>query len=180
VARLDRERSGLDAEGWEHFAQRLDAVARHCGRRGYLLALRPRVGSYVEAPWEIDAALRAGDVGLCLDTGQVLLGGGDPVAVLREWSRRVELVVLKDALTSRMQDVIDEGDPAATVWSREVFCALGEGDVDCVGILQQLEVVGYQGWLVVEHDAFPSTVDRIVQGFDDQRRNRQFLLGLGL
>ena len=78
-----------------------------------------------------------------------------------------------------MQDVIDEGGPTSSVWAREVFCALGDGDVDCVGVLQQLEVVDYSGWLVVEQDLLASTTDRITRGIWDQRRNRQFLKDYG-
>lgn len=175
VAHLRAAEWGLDAATRERFALGLNTASLHCRRRGYVAALRPRAGSYVEAPWEIDAALGDGDVALCLDTGQVLIGGGDPVAVLRQWADRVALVYLKDAILSRMQDIVDEGEPAASVWSREVFCALGDGDVDCVGVLQQLEAVAYSGWLVVEQDAYPSATDRIIQAVVDQRRNREFL-----
>ena len=180
VAHRGLDGRSLDERGWGRFAQRLDEVALHCRRRGFSAVLRPRVGTYVEAPGEIDAAMRACDIGLGFDTGQVLIGGGDPVAQLREWSDRVELVYLKDVIVSRMQDIIDGGEPASNVWSREVFCPLGDGDVDCVGVLQQLEVMDYSGWLVVEQDAFASTTERIAQGLDDQRRNRRFLSGQGI
>ena len=180
VAHMRRDGWSLDEGGWDRFARRLDAVALHCRRRDFYAVLRPRVGTYVESPGEIDAVLRVSDIGLAFDTGQVLLGGGDPVALLRQWSDRVELVYLKDASMSRMYDIIDSGGPASTVWSREVFCPLGEGDVDCVGSLQQLAVMGYSGWLVVEQDAFASTPERIAQGLDDQRRNRRFVADQGL
>jgi len=179
VSHLAPDNWSLDDAGWDRFARGLNAVTLHCRRRGYVAAVRPRAGTFVEAPAEIDAVMRVCDVGLCLDTGQVLIGGGDPVIVLREWSDRVELVYLKDAIRSRMQDVIDEGEPTSAIWSREVFCALGDGDVDCVGVLQQLEVVDFSGWLVVEQDLFASTTDRIARGISDQRRNRQFLKGHG-
>ena len=117
---------------------------------------------------------------MCLDTGHFFIGGGDPVTALREWSARINHVHLKDAVRDKMQGVIEDNEPTPAIWSREVFCALGRGDVDCVGILNQLEVNDFSGWLVVEQDIFPQTSARFAQAIEDQRLNRQFLTSHGL
>ena len=52
---------------------------------------------YIEAPWEIERLLELSDVGVCLDTGHLLLGGGDPVAAVRAWGERINHLHLKDA-----------------------------------------------------------------------------------
>ena len=175
VAHLAAETRGLESDARKSFHEGVRAVVTHCRERGFETALRPRVGSLVEAPWEIDAVLSETDIGLCLDTGQILLGGGDPVAVLREWGSRVGLVYLKDASLSRMRDVIDRDEPSISVWSHEVVGRLGDGDVDLIGVLQQLQAVDYPGWLVVEQDVNPQRGGWLARALDDQRRNREFL-----
>ena len=176
----DPERWGLDAAGWDRFAAGLATVIARCRARGYEPTFHHETGTHVEAPWEIAKVLEVSDVGLCLDTGHFFIGGGDPVQALREWADRINHVHLKDAVQDKMNGVIEDGEPTPAIWSREVFCALGQGDVDCAGILQQLEVNDFTGWLVVEQDIFPQTSARFAQAIEDQRLNRAFLTSHGL
>src|SRR5579859_3847339 len=92
------ERSlGLDGAGWRRFAEGLARVVGRCRDRGYEPTFHPETGTYVEAPWEIEEVLNRSDIVLCLETGHMMLGGGDPVALLRDWSDRINHVHLKDA-----------------------------------------------------------------------------------
>src|SRR5690242_12040204 len=88
---------GLDGDGWHRFAHGLASVVGRCRDRGYEPTFHPESGTYVEAPWEIEEVLDRSDIGLCLETGHMMLGGGDPVAMLRDWRGRVNHVHLKDA-----------------------------------------------------------------------------------
>ena len=74
---------GFDADAWQRFAAGLARVISRCRDRGYEPTFHPETGTHVEAPWEIERVLEVSDVGLCLETGHMLLGGGDPVAMLR-------------------------------------------------------------------------------------------------
>jgi inosose dehydratase len=76
---------GLDAAGWQRFATGLQSVLIRCRDRGYEPTFHHETGTFVEAPWEIERMLELTDVGLCLDTGHLLIGGGDPVACLVSW-----------------------------------------------------------------------------------------------
>ena len=70
---------------------------------GYEPTFHHETGTYVEAPWEIERVLELSDIGLCLDTGHLLLGGGDPVRGDRRTGRsRINQVHLKDARRSVM------------------------------------------------------------------------------
>ena len=71
---------GLDAGGWRRFAEGLARVVGRCRDRGYEPTFHPETGTYVEAPWEIEEVLDRSDIGLCLETGHMMMGGGDPVA----------------------------------------------------------------------------------------------------
>ena len=72
---------GFDADAWQRFAAGLARVISRCRDRGYEPTFHPETGTHVEAPWEIERVLEVSDVGLCVETGHMLLGGGDPVAI---------------------------------------------------------------------------------------------------
>ena len=171
---------GLSDDAWAAFAIGLKAVVARCRDRGYEPTFHPETGTFVEATWEIDKVLEISDVGLCLETGHIFVCGGDPLAVLRSAPERVNHVHLKDAVRSRMDGVIADKEPTPAIWTREVFCALGEGDVDLDGILQELERLNFEGWMVVEQDIFPQTSARFAKAVADQQTNRQFLTSRGL
>jgi inosose dehydratase len=171
---------GYDQDAWTRFAKGLAIILERCRSRGYEPTFHPETGTYVEAPWEIDKVLEVSDVGLCLETGHIFVSGGDPLAVLRKWSGRVNHVHVKDAVRSVMDAIIADGDPTPAIWSREAFCALGEGDVDIAGVLAELERIDFDGWLVVEQDIFPQTSARFTRAIEDQKANRRYLAAHGI
>jgi inosose dehydratase len=171
---------GLDRDGWRRFAEGLARVVGRCHDRGYEPTFHPETGTYVEAPWEIEEVLERSDIGLCLETGHMMLGGGDPVAMLRDWGDRVNHVHLKDAVLSVMAGIITDDAPVTEIWSREAFCALGHGDLDVTGILDGLRGISFGGWLVVEQDILPRSAERFARAAEEQRHNREFLAERGL
>ena len=171
---------GLDADGWRRFGAGLGEVLARCRDRGYEPTFHHETGTHVEAPWEIDRLLEVSDIGLCLDTGHLLIGGGDPVTAVQRWGTRINQVHLKDAQVSVMAGVIADGAPVTAIWSREAFPALGQGDLDADGVIAALAAIGYRGWLVVEQDTLPRTKQRFDRAAADQRANREFLARRGL
>jgi inosose dehydratase len=171
---------GLDAAGWRKFAEGLARVVGRCRDRGYEPTFHPETGTYVEAPWEIGEVLDRSDIGLCLETGHMMMGGGDPVAMLRDWGDRVNHVHLKDGVRTVMTGIVADGAPAAEIWSREAFCELGRGDLDVAGILDGLRGISFGGWLVVEQDILPRSRERFARAAEEQRHNRAFLAERGL
>src|SRR6202167_5890772 len=171
---------GLDADACRRFAAGLAMVLSRCRDRGYEPTFHPETGTFVEAPWEIERVLEISDVGLCLETGHIFVGGGDPLEVLRSAPERVNHVHLKDAIRSRMDELIVDHEPTPAIWSREVFCALGDGDVDIDGVLKELGRLNFEGWLVVEKDISPQTAVRSAQAVTDRKTNRRFPLSRGI
>jgi inosose dehydratase len=175
------ERSlGLDADGWRRFASGLARVVDRCRDRGYEPTFHPETGTYVEAPWEIEQVLDRSDIGLCLETGHMMLGGGDPVAMLRDWGERVNHVHLKDATLSVRDQIVADGAQATEIWSREAFCVLGGGDLDVDAVLDGLRGMSFGGWLVVEQDILPRSAARFARAAEEQRLNREFLAARGV
>lgn len=171
---------GLDAGGWRRFAEGLARVVGRCRDRGYEPTFHPETGTYVEAPWEIEEVLDRSDIGLCLETGHMMMGGGDPVAMLREWGDRVNHVHLKDGVRTVMAGIVADGAPATDIWTREAFCELGRGDLDVDAILDGLRGISFGGWLVVEQDILPRSAQRFARAAEEQRHNRAFLSQRGL
>jgi inosose dehydratase len=175
-----RDRSiGLDSAGWARLAEGVARTVEACRRRGYEPAFHHHAGTYIEAPWEIEELLARTDVRLCLDTGHLLLGGGDPVQATADWFDRINHVHLKDARLSIIDGIIRDRAPIAEVWRRRAFCPLGEGDLRVDAVLEGLKAHHYQGWLVVEQDTIPGPADSVDRAVRDQARNRAFLRARG-
>lgn len=169
---------GLDAAGWSRFAKGVEVAVARCRERGYEPTLHPEAGTYIEAPWEISAALEHSSIGLCLDTGHLMLGGGDPQRALHEWGDRINHVHLKDARRSVVEGIIREKAPVSEIWRRHAFCRLGEGDLEVDAVLAHLRE-HYTGWLVVEQDVLPDPDRMSGRPALDQRANRDFLRARG-
>lgn len=178
-SQADRSR-GLDADGWRRFGEGLRTVLARCRDRGYEPTLHPETGTWVEAPWEVEIAMELTDVGVCLETGHLYVGGGDPADLARRWSDRINHVHVKDARRATIEAIIEAGEPATAIWTREAFCALGDGDVDLAGVFSALRANGFEGWMVVEQDIFPQAAERFARAIVDQRSNRHFLRDCGL
>ena len=172
----DRDRSlGFDTEQWKHFAEGVELAVARCRARGYEPTFHHETGTHVEAPWEIEKVLELTTIGLCLDTGHLLLGGGDPVKAMQDWGDRINHVHLKDARKAVVEQIVKEAAPVAEIWRRKAFCRLGDGDLDVDGVLERLRT-GYSGWLVVEQDVLPDPSGKPAA---DQRANREYLAKRG-
>ena len=170
---------GFDAEGWKRFAAGVEMAVARCRERGYEPTFHHETGTNIEAVWEIEKVLELTSIGLCLDTGHLLLGGGDPLLALRDWKDRINHMHLKDARKSVVDGIIREAAPLPEIWKRKAFCRLGDGDLDVDGVLKALRDGGYAGWLVVEQDVLPDPADPGRPAIE-QRRNREYLRRHGL
>ncbi len=180
-ARAHADRSlGLDDAGWRRFATGLARVVEHCRERGHEPTLHCETGTHVEAGWEVDKALELTDVGLCLETGHQLVGGGDPIASIERWGERINHVHLKDVRLDVVRGIVDDGETADAIWRRRAFCSLGEGDLDVDAVLDGLRRIGYAGWVVIEQDLMPQPTDPPGKVAADQVANREYLQARGL
>jgi inosose dehydratase len=170
-----RAEEGLSDDAWRTFAAGVDEIARAVAEEtGLGLVFHHHCGGFVETPAEIDRLMELTDpdrVGLCLDTGHVTYGGGDPLAVAVSHGARVRHVHFKDcdpavAAAARADQV---GYLEAV--RRGVFCELGAGAVDFGALLDHLRGRDYRGWIVVEQDAFPG----VGHPLQSARRSRAYL-----
>jgi inosose dehydratase len=170
---------GWDDAGWARFADAMARLVERCRARGYEPTFHPHTATYIEAPWEIDRLLSVTDASVCLDTGHLLIGGGDPVQAVRDWGARINHVHLKDAKLAVIDEIVADRAPVRAIWERGAFCRLGTGDVAIDQVLEQLRAHEYRGWLVVEQDILPDPSDP-GKPVTDQRLNREYLRERGL
>jgi inosose dehydratase len=166
---------GLDRQGWKRFADGVARAAELARTRGFEPSFHHHTGTFVEAPWEIERVLELTDVGLLLDTGHLVLGGGDPAEALRAWAERINHLHVKDVHTDILTGVIADGADMPEAWRRGVFCELGTGDVDLDAFFDQLSRSTYSGWLVVEQDTVTVSAQDAVAAATAQERNRTWL-----
>ncbi|MEZ5284657.1 MAG: sugar phosphate isomerase/epimerase [Vicinamibacterales bacterium] len=171
---------GLAPEAWDAFAEGAAALATAVrDETGLRTVFHPHCGGFVEAPWELAALMDRTDaalLGLCLDTGHVTFGGGDPVQVAQAYAARTWHLHLKDCDVTVAARSRDESWDYLTAVRQGVFCELGQGQVDFAGVLAALADARFEGWAVVEQDVLPGLGTPV----DSARRNRAFLRGLGL
>ena len=170
---------GWDDAGWARFADAMARLVERCRARGYEPTFHPHTATYIEAPWEIDRLLSVSDASVCLDTGHLLIGGGDPVQAVRDWGARINHVHLKDARLPVIGEIVADRAPVRAIWERGAFCRLGSGDVALDDVLAQLRAHDYRGWLVVEQDILPDPGDP-GKPVTDQQLNREYLRERGL
>jgi inosose dehydratase len=106
----------------------------------------------VESGDEAERVLAGSHVGLCLDTGHLLIGGGDPVALAQRHPARITHVHLKDVRLDWARRVREGEVGYAEAVAGGMYVPLGEGDVDLAAIVTALEDAGYAGWYVLEQD----------------------------
>ena len=174
LAASDR-RLGLDEDGWRRFADGVSHAVELAQGRGFETAFHHHLGTYVEAPWEIERLLELSDVPLALDTGHLLLGGGDPMRGWSDWRTRIVHVHVKDVRRAVLDAVVAEGADMFEAWRRGVFCELDEGDVDLRAFFGAVTASDYAGWLVVEQDRVLEPGDDFAAAAAAQARNRRWL-----
>jgi inosose dehydratase len=171
-----RDRSlGLDDVGWRHLAEGVGRAVERCRDRGYMPTFHHHTASYVEAPWEIEELLTRTDVGLCIDTGHLLVGGGDPLAALGAFRDRINHIHLKDARADVIRGIVESAAPVEEIWRRGAFCPLGEGDVQVEEALALIRGSDFEGWLVVEQDQIPNPGLPPGLPAEQQKANRVYL-----
>ena len=114
--------------------------------------MHPHVGTVIEQPQDIERLLARSHAALCLDTGHVFVGGGDPAVVARAAGRRVAHVHLKDADATLSAAVRDGRLSYAAAVQQGLYRPLGEGAARISDVLTELRAVGYDGWYVLEQD----------------------------
>ncbi|HEY3686181.1 MAG TPA: sugar phosphate isomerase/epimerase [Streptosporangiaceae bacterium] len=153
------DRPDLNAAAWRHLLAALDRISERAARAGVTATLHPHVGTVIETPEEVDRVLDGSGVALCLDTGHLLVGGADPVALAERAPGRVAHAHLKD-VDAAAAEAVRAGRRAYSDAVRDgMFRPLGAGDIDIARVVRALDAAGYTGWYVLEQDVMLAGAD---------------------
>ena len=147
----------LTETGWQRLAGTLGALAAATIAAGARIAFHPHAGTYVETPDEASRLLSLTDgsgLGLCLDTGHWIVGGGDPAAAIRAHAARLEHVHLKDVDPTVLAGLrAGEIGGFLEALRLRLFTELGAGSLDLAAVADALAELDYRGWLMIEQDS---------------------------
>jgi inosose dehydratase len=120
------------------------------------LVYHPHTGTFIETPAEVEWLMRSTDpdlVGLCLDVGHYVVGGGDPVQAVRRYAKRIRHVHMKDVDSMVLQRLRGgEISDFLDALEARIFTELGNGLLDVLGVVRELDHLDYSGWLMCEQD----------------------------
>jgi inosose dehydratase len=145
----------LTAGQWKQVAKIVAEIENAAADYGLRLVFHPHVATYVETPWEVERffdSLRSATVGLCLDTGHCVYGGGDPVEEARKYKALLHYLHIKDIDASRLAEARQKKLTFNEAVELGVFSPAGQGCVRFPEFFKEISRQGYSGWMVVEQD----------------------------
>ena len=145
----------LSAEQWRHVGQIVADAEKAANEFGLDLVFHPHVATYVETPEECEKFFDATshtNIGLCLDTGHCVYGGGSAVREATKYKDKLRLVHIKDCNATVLDEARREKWTFEQAIEHKVFTVIGEGDIDFPDFFHTLSRNGYSGWCVVEQD----------------------------
>jgi inosose dehydratase len=174
-----RAATSLNGEQMKAAAGRVERAAERARGAGVTTAFHPHTATYIEGPEEVAAFLEATDpdlVKITFDTGHCIVGGGDPVAFVRQFGDRIAHLHLKDVDPHVLDRVRSQELTVEEAWERGLFCEFGTGAVDFAAVLAALPA--YDGWAVVEQDRVAVQVDDLPAVRAVEERNIAALQGV--
>jgi len=121
-------------------------IAKRAADFGVRFGFHNHMNSIGQSPEAVDAILDASDpryVFLELDTAHYAQAGGDPVAAIHKYGKRILFMHLKDV-------------KSAPTKSGYEFVELGKGRLDFPAIFAALHEINFRGWGIVELDREPA------------------------
>lgn len=171
---------GLTTDEWKVFGEGATFVAGQVMEKtGLRTVFHHHCAGYVETPEEVDNLMAFTDpalVGLVLDMGHYMFGGGDPLEALKKHRSRIWHIHFKDCHPAIAAESRKEGWDYFKSVASGVFCELGKGAVDFPSIVKELTDHNYSGWIVVEQDVLPG----MGKPRECASKNREYIRKLGL
>jgi sugar phosphate isomerase/epimerase len=143
-------------------ADLLNQLGQVTRAEGVKLALHTEMGSLLALPRDIDLFMLLTDpayVGLCPDTGHIVLAGGDPLKVLDRHAERILITHWKDATGPMPAERPADEDTHEAYAAR--FRRVGNGVMDWPAWSRRLADAGFSGWNILEIDTVTDPVGQI-------------------
>ena len=147
----------LNEMGYQRLASHITKYAQQAHAAGLRSSFHPHSATFIETPEETRKLMALLDhelVGMCLDVGHWMIGGGDPVQGVIEYGRRVTHVHIKD-IDPKVLTKLAAGEYERMHFAVEddyIFVPAGEGALDMPGLFAELEKINFAGWMMSEQD----------------------------
>lgn len=145
-------RPQLSESEWQTLLANLDRLDSLASDHGVTAVLHPHVGTMIEGRDEVYRVLDASTIGLCLDTGHLLIGGTDPLEMTMAHTGRIRHAHLKD-VRADLAEKVQRGEMTYTdAVAAGMYVPLGAGDAQIARVVGTLAAADYGGWYVLEQD----------------------------
>ena len=151
---MDGSKSLTPAQ-WKGVGAVIRRVEQSAAEFGLHVVFHPHVATFVETPREVEClfdALAGTKIGLCLDTGHCVYGGGDPTDEARKYRSLLHYVHIKDINARILGEVRRQKLNFEQAIGAGVFSRIGNGCIDFDGFFRFLAESNYSGWAIVEQD----------------------------
>ncbi|MEY4498000.1 MAG: hypothetical protein RJA40_105 [Actinomycetota bacterium] len=147
----------LNENGYQRLADHITKYALKAKAAGVRSSFHPHSATYIETPEETRKLMALLDydlVGMCLDVGHWIVGGGDPVQGVIEYGKRVTHIHIKDVDSEVLKKLIagEYERMHVAVEDHYLFVPAGEGVLDLQGLFNELEKYDFSDWMMSEQD----------------------------
>ena len=158
------ESATLEPEDWKRLVTRVSEVGKIVRDEfGISLVFHPHADSHVCTQEQVERFLNDTDatsVSLCLDTGHISYGGGDNLALIREFPDRIGYVHLKQVDPAILEKVRAEGLSFSEAVRLDVACEPPKGIPIMEPLIAALESLEVDLFAIVEQDMYPCDQSR--------------------
>jgi inosose dehydratase len=175
------EPAELDADGWQTLTRSSDELGKLISQDyGVKVHFHEHADSHVETQTQIERFLNNTDpryTSLCLDTGHVAYRAGDSVALIRKYPDRMGYIHIKQVDPQIARVAGEEGIPFGEAVKRGVCVEPPNGAPDVGSVVDALNALDREVFVVVEQDLYPCAFD---VPLPIAKRTREYLRGFGL
>ena len=151
---------------WKSWTNDLNKLAKYTLSQGVQLSYHHHMGTVIQTQEEIEKlmamTITITDLGLLLDTGHLLFSGGDPLAVYKKYSNRVNHIHCKDIRQEVLRGALNKDLSFLDAVLDGVFSVPSDGCIDFESLFKQIFKTNYHGWLVVEAEQDPEIANPLI------------------
>jgi len=157
------EPAELDDDAWKTLCSSADELGKIVSEEyGVTLQVHHHADAHIETQAEVERFLEGTDPGyvsLCLDTGHYAYGGGDSVALIRDYADRVGYIHIKQMDPAIVERAKREDMAFGKAVRMGASCEPPSGVPDIPSVAQALLDRGTETFVIVEQDMYPVDFD---------------------
>jgi len=148
----------LDGAAWDLYINNANRLGRMMKEDyGLKMVLHPHGDSHIETREDIDRIFQATDpeyVGFCLDTGHIVYGMADNIALIKDYPERISYVHIKAMDPKLVKQAHDEDWPFVKAVHAGCSVAPPEGEPDMPTLIEALADLDKELYVICEQDMY--------------------------